>query len=62
MLGTPLSECLQQRMAGKLTRSQLCAMCQWREEHGPVFQPRNTQLQSTEIIKSDEAQAQLLLC
>ena len=34
---TPLSECLQRSTAGKLTRSQLCAMCQWRKEHGPIL-------------------------
>ena len=60
MLGTtPLYESSQQRMAGKLTRSQLCAMCQWWEEHGPILQPRNTELHPTETIESDEAQGQL---
>lgn len=60
MLGTtPLHESSQPRTAGKLTRSQLCAMCQRWEEHGPILQPRNTELQPTETITSDEAQGQL---
>lgn len=42
---TPPPPSLLQAMNGRhLTRSQLCAVCQRWEEHGPVLQPRNAQL------------------